>query len=374
MRKGLTLLFASLGVTCLLVFTTGELALRIRYGSGPLPRELGGGYPAHFVTPDKQMGYTLTPGFRGRQLVAGHPDVEIKINRQGLRDYERPFLLSKEPIVVLGDSFAFGHGIAFEEIWPTLLEKKIRGKAPQYDVIKGGVPGFGWSQYFQQYQRLVRDLRHHPLVIVGFTVDAGERVAKGFEVKGGVLVKRFYPDLVFLDDLVYEKASRHEWINRADAFLRSRSYFFRWFNQRLVFVFHRAKRTLREWLAGPPNSATSPERGEKDSAPLPPLSQQKHIQEAIAALDSIWKLAKTKQAKMFVFFIRDPGAWPEEVNFYQKALSERGIPHLDLSPYKEISPLSWLLEDGHWNEYGNQAVAEIVYQFIREKKLLASLS
>jgi len=348
----------------------GELVLRIRYGGTALPAEFGGGYPAHLVMPDEKMGHTLQPGFRGRQIVPGHGDVEIKINSQGLRDYEREIPPSAEPIIIVGDSFTFSHGVAFENTWPVLLENKIREKAPQSYVIKGGVFGFGWRQYYQQYQRLAPNFLRHSLVIVGFTVDAGERVAKGFEVKGGILVKRFYPNLVFLDGLVYEKASRNEWINRVDAFLRSRSYFFRWLNQRLVFVFHRTKRALREWLTGSSKPAVSPEREKTGSVPLPPLSQQKHIQEAMWVLDSIWELAKTKQAKMLVLFIRHPGTWPEEVEFYQKELSERGIPTLDLSPYQENSPASWLLKDGHWNEYGNQAVAEIVYQFILENRLL----
>lgn len=370
MKKEVKLLFVSLGIVSSLVVSVGELALRIRYGDTALPKELEPGYPAHLFLPDEKTGYTLTPGFRGKQLVSAHPDVELKINRQGLRDDERELPPSRVPIIVVGDSFTFGHGVDFEEIWPTLLEKKIREKAPHYDVIKGGVPGFGWRQYYQQYERLAQDFFRHSLVIVGFTVDAGERVAIGFEVKGGILVKRFYPNLAVLDGLVYEKASRHEWVNRVDAFLRNRSYFFRWLNRRLTFVFHRAKRALREWRSASVNPAVISEREKSDSVSPPPLSQQKHIQEAIAVLDSIWELAKMKQAKLLVLFIRHPGAWPEEVDFYQKALSERGVPTLDLSLYQEESPSSWLLKDGHWNEHGHERVAEIVYQFIRENKLL----
>ena len=375
MKKEVLLFLSTLGIVALLVVGIGELALRIRYGTSSLPKELGGGYPAHLVMPDSKMGYTLTPGFRSKQLVPGHADVEIKINRQGLRDYERELSPSAEPIIVVGDSFTFGHGVALEEIWPTLLENKLREKSLPYDVIKGGVLGFGWRQYYQQYQRLVQDFPRHSLVIVGFTVDAGERVAKGFEVKGGILVKRFYPNLVSLDGLVYEKASRHEWVNRVDAFLRSHSYFFRWLNQRLVFIFHRAKRALRERLGSTPHPALSPAREKINSTPLPPLSQQEHIREAIAVLDSIWELAKTKRAKMLVLLIRYSGDWPDEVAFYKKALSERGIPTLDLSQYEAASSLSWRIpQDGHWNAFGDREVAEVVYRFIQRKKLLESVN
>lgn len=374
MKKEIALSFASLGIVLSLVVGLGELTLRLRYGGTSLPKEVGGGYPAHLMMPDEKMGYTLTPGFRGRQLVPDHPDVELQINRKGLRDYERRLPPSAESIFVLGDSFTFGHGVAFEKIWPTLLENKIRERDSRYFVIKTGVPGFSWHQYEQQYQRLAHEFPHHSLVIVGFTVDAGERVARGYELKGGVLVKRFYPHLMVLDGLVYEKPFRNEWLNQADAFLRSHSYFFRWFNQRFFFVLHRLKRALRERLRPPPRERNLIEK-EKTVSPLLPLSRQPHIQEAVAVLDSIWKLARTKEAKMLVLFIRHPQAWENEVRFYQAALSERGIPYLDLSARDETSYLSWLLpKDWHWNELGNQEVARLVYQFIREHKLLESVN
>lgn len=77
-----------------------------------------------------------------------------------------------------------------------------------------------------------------------------------------------------------------------------------------------------------------------------------------------------KQARMLVLLIRQPGTWQEEVDFYRKILSERGIPTLDPSLYQENSSLNWLLKDGHWNETGHQAVAEMVYRFIQENRLL----
>jgi hypothetical protein len=374
-KKEVALFFTSLGVVALLVAGIGELALRIRYGTTALPRELGSGYPAHLVMPDERMGYTLTPGFRGRQLVPGQPDVELKINRLGLRDDERELPSSAQLIVVLGDSFAFGHGVPFEEIWPTLLEKKIRLGAPRYEVLKAGVPGFGWRQYYQQYKRLTPPLNRHSLVIVGFTVDAGERITKGYAARGGILVKRNYPNLVVLDGLVYEKASRHVGVNQVDAFLRSHSYFFRWFNQRLTFLYHRRlKKAIRELLSGSEPEEKSHRAEQSRPIPTPSLSEQRHIRHAIAVLDAISELAKTKGAKMLVLFVNEPNKWADEVAYYEAALSQKGIPTLDPSKYEAASPSNWRLpKDGHWNAYANREVAEIVYQFIREKKLLESV-
>lgn len=369
MKKNWALFWVSGAITLLLVVGIGELILRVRYGAGSLPKEIAGGYPPHLVMPNGTMRYTLTPGFIGNQIVQGSSDVELKINRQGLRDHEREFPHAAEFIISVGDSFTFGHGVPFEETWLTLLENKIRAQAPQYDVVKAGVPGFGWRQYYWQYKRLAQDLNHHPLVIVGFTVDAGDRTKVGYEVKGGILVKRFYPNLAVLDGLVYEKASRSEWINRMDAFLRTHSYFFRWFNQRLVSVYHRSKKAILQWVErrGEKPRSRSPEM-EKETRPIPPLSEQEHIREALSVFDSIEELAKTKQAKMLVLFISLPRIWDHEIEYCQKVLSEKGIPNLDLSKYE--TPEWHFAQDAHWNAFGSQQVAERVYEFIQEEGLL----
>ena len=373
MKKEFSLLFATLLVTLLLVAGIGELVLRIRYGTTSLPREVGGGLPAHLVIPDKNMGHTLTPGFRGWQLVPGRPNIELKINQQGLRDYERELPSSAKAIIVLGDSYAFGHGVAFEEIWPTLLENKIRAAANQYYVIKGGIPAASWRQYYQQYKRLVGLTERldlvHPLVIVTFTVDGGERITHGYTTKGGILVRKNHPHLVVLDGLVFVKISHHEWINRVDAFLRSHSYFFRWFNQRIGFFYHNLKRAIHQSLMNPIGRAKARE------AERPRWQPELTMKQAVTILNSISELAKTHGARTLVLFVDYPNGRVNEIAFYEKALSQKGIPSLDLSKYEGASHLSWRLpKDCHYNELGNREIAETVFQFIREKKLLESIN
>ena len=358
-----TVFLTSLSLTCLLIFLTGEILLRVRYGSGPFPETLGGGLPSHLVQPDPVLGYSLTPGFKGKQRVPGSEDVEYQVNEQGLRDYERRFPLKAQIITAIGDSFTFGHGVAFEKTWATLLENKIRSRYPQYDLLKAGVPGFNWRQYAQQYERITQDLTQHPLVIVGFTVDAGDRLKIGYEARGGMLVKRFYPNLVVLDGLVYEKPSRSEWINQTDAFLRSRSYFFRWFNYKFFFLYHQIQKTRHR-----KNLENQPLHKKPEPHPLP-VSQRRHVQEGLAVFERIAERARAKKAKMLVLFIDLPGRWPEEINYYQKALSGKGIWSLDLSKFEEPG---WRFSpNGHWNHFGHEQVAEKVYEFIQSHQLLA---
>lgn len=362
LKKEWRLFLTSLVVTFLLVLGVGEILLRNRYGSNALPQALGGGLPPHLVTPDQTLGYTLSPGFVGKTILPGYAEVEDRINREGLRDYDRKFPPEAALILTVGDSMTYGHGVAFEEIWPTILENKIRERSSQYYVVKAGVPGFGWPQIYKQYQKLAEPLTQHPLVIIGFTVDAGERLRLPYEAKGGIIVKSDYPNLVVLDGLVYEKQSRHETVNRIDAFLRTHSYFFRWFNHRIFFAYHRLKKTL-SWTP-------RQEKQETATSPLPP-QERRHVQEAVSIFNSIHKIAKHKGAKMLVLFIARPNEYTDEIAVYQRALSEKGIYFLDLSKFEDTP--RWRFQTaGHWNTYGHRQVAEKVYEFIVKNGLLDS--
>ncbi len=360
MKKEWWLLFLSVAVSFLLICGIGEIFLRNRYGSNALPQTIGGGLPPHLVTPDKTLGYTLTPGFVGKTIIPGHAAVEDRINRQGLRDYDREFPPGAKLIFTVGDSMTYGHGVRFEEIWPTVLENKIRERSPDYYVVKAGVPGFSWPQIYKQYKKLTESTGQHPLVIVGFNVDAGERLKKPYEARGGMIVKSTYSNLVVLDGLVYEKQSRYETINRLDTFLRKRSYFFRWFNQKFFYAYHQSKKRVTQ---------VAPQKGLQAPSPTRPPSEREHVQEAISNFNSTYEIAEKKNAKMLVLFIGLPNESTDEIDFYKKFLSEKGIYFLDLSKFEDTA--RWRFQaGGHWNGEGHRQVAEKVYEFIIQNGLL----
>ncbi len=93
---------------------------------------------------------TLTPNFQGEFLSPeiGGP-IAIRINSKGLRDVERTYRKQGAyRIVALGDSFAFGHGVDFEQSFLTILEAKLkRGVNERIEIIKAVVPGTGLSFY-----------------------------------------------------------------------------------------------------------------------------------------------------------------------------------------------------------------------------------
>lgn len=97
-----------------------------------------------------RIGWTLTPGFSGPFR---GPDFEIRVqaNPEGLRD--RPFAQGPSDsfrILGLGDSFAFGWGVAYDEGFLKVLERRLNEASPlEFEVINGGIPGYGTYEALQ---------------------------------------------------------------------------------------------------------------------------------------------------------------------------------------------------------------------------------
>jgi hypothetical protein len=91
---------------------------------------------------------SLCPNFAG---VVSTPDfaVAYRTNSRGLRDREyapqKP--AGKTRILALGDSFTFGHGVAYGERFTDLLESGV----PDLEVITMAVPGSGHDQQLMQF-------------------------------------------------------------------------------------------------------------------------------------------------------------------------------------------------------------------------------
>jgi len=111
------------------------------------------GYPQDLLLYDDVLGYKNTPNFEGYFPIKGSEEVKISINSKGLRDYEHSYegLPDRFRILVLGDSITFGSGIRFEEMYSTLLEKKLNENNYDVEIIKAGVTGYEFSQMYDYY-------------------------------------------------------------------------------------------------------------------------------------------------------------------------------------------------------------------------------
>ena len=104
--------------------------------------------PGHEVTGhrylyDPRLGWRNIPTWQATSLGR-----RLTINSQGLRD--REYALQKLPgtgrILVLGDSYTWGYGVEDHEIFTEVLEQRLIGEDPPWEVINTGVSGWGTDQ------------------------------------------------------------------------------------------------------------------------------------------------------------------------------------------------------------------------------------
>ncbi len=103
--------------------------------------------------------------------------VDVKINSQGLRDYEYPF--EKPPgtyrIMMLGDSTTFGWGVSLEDTAAKILERKLNnGRTTgnnKFEVINAGIGNYDTVQEVTYYATRGRAFRPDLVVLVFFIND-----------------------------------------------------------------------------------------------------------------------------------------------------------------------------------------------------------
>ena len=117
----------------------GELAVKL------LAPQVFPVHPPGIYVADPSVGYVLTPGFRGELRRSEFRDT-IRIGEFGFRGADpRPLSEPSLRVLVLGDSQAFGFGVADDETMSVQLERLLQARYVGTDVqvMNGGVPGYG---------------------------------------------------------------------------------------------------------------------------------------------------------------------------------------------------------------------------------------
>jgi hypothetical protein len=128
------------------------------------------------MVPDPALGYRLRPGHwpaRGREY-----DTELEIDSAGLRDDERS--LTGPDLIVLGDSYAMGWGVAQDESFAQQLEQ-LTGLT----VLDAGIPSYGTARELLLLDQLDRS-RLRTVIVQYFINDHAENVAYLAEGAGRV--------------------------------------------------------------------------------------------------------------------------------------------------------------------------------------------
>lgn len=66
--------------------------------------------------------------------------------------------------LVLGDSFAYAHGVKHDEAWTAVLERKLRENGMQTTIYNAGVPASGTDQQYVRFLKLIEKLEPEKVI------------------------------------------------------------------------------------------------------------------------------------------------------------------------------------------------------------------
>ncbi|HEX9942143.1 MAG TPA: SGNH/GDSL hydrolase family protein [Thermoanaerobaculia bacterium] len=340
MKKKLALSAASVLLTLLFA----EAALRL-LGIGAAGRGsawfAGGNHPRFLFQPDPESGYTLRPGFRGREIAPGGEfDVLAAIDARGLRGHLHT--APPEPCVLaVGDSMTFGEGVPADRSYAAWLERTAGVR-----VYNAGVPGYGSRQMLVRLRRLLPALRPAVVVMTLSPLWDRQRCTAPFIYKDGYIVAQGYADrLVLLGGNLYLKETRLPVLGSATAYAKRSSALMR---------------LAIPALAGAARAVLHRSRQEDTAlADLEPTARN---------LAAAQHLAESFGASFLAVLVDDRGEeFQHDRALLEAWLRQLGVPYAtadELLPRADWPRLRFA-RDGHWNAAGHKAVGKALAPRVR---------
>ncbi|HEX4965593.1 MAG TPA: hypothetical protein VF173_32585 [Thermoanaerobaculia bacterium] len=333
MRKKLALSAVSILFTLLLV----EVALRI-VGIGAAGRGspwfAGGNHPRYLFQADS-AGYTLRPGFHGREVAQGHEfDVPVAIDTRGLR--EQPHPAPPQPVVLaIGDSMTFGEGVPADRTFSAVIEREAGVR-----VENGGVPGYSSRQMVERLRHYLLTLRPAMVVMTLSPLWDRQRCATPFAYQDGYIVARSYVGrLELIGGNLYLKETRLPVLGTLTAELKGHSNLMR--------------------LALPPLAGTAKKVFLHPKKPAPPTAAD--YEPTVQALAEARRLAAAQGARFLAMLVDDRGPdYARDRAAVEKRLRDLGLPFAaanEMLPAARWETLRYPL-DTHWNPAGHEAVGK----------------
>lgn len=329
------------GISLLVTLLLAEAALRllgvgaIRRGS---PWFAGGNHPRYLFQPDPASGYTLRPGFRGREIAfTGEFETAVEIGRLGLR--EHPHTAGPRPsVLALGDSMTFGEGVPADRTWPAVLERESGIR-----VYNGGVPGYSTCQMTGRARALLPRLRPDFVVVALSPHWDRDRCENPFLYLDGYIVsQRYLARLHRIGGNLYLGETRLPGIGAATAWAKHVSYLAR---LALPLVGDAARALTRD----------------REEAFHPAAERYEPTARALAAI-------RGQAAGFLAVLVESRGREYEADRAHlEEALKARGIPYLSLDRVRADWPRLRYPRDQHWNEAGHRAVGAILAPLLRDR-------
>lgn len=313
----------------------------------------------------------------------GDPTPEIRINKLGFRDDEilQYKYANKKRILVLGDSFTFGMGVAKDDIYLEILENMLNEHDDEfsYEVINTGSIGYTLDNEYLLLKE--KGLLLNPdIILVGLFVgnDITEMRRHKWKLDGD--------DLVSIIDTKHYVDEENRLRYRGEE--EPASYLWNFVYTRWQIL------TKKIGIYGDPNNGptlTWPVFLETDDEHGDP-NLPEYWSKVESMLAAISKTTKENNAELLVFAIPmdvqtnkkywdkysemyfDEEAW--EKSRPQTRLKEytnlMGIDFIDLLPYfREADDSKWMYweeKDPHWTPEGNELAAEILFNKIIDEQ------
>lgn len=128
--------------------------------------------PLNWLCPDDSAGYDICENVAPIRIEGAEYFYSIWSNELGC--FDLPYRGEKNYILLVGDSFTFGH-VPFKTKLGTLLEKYLG-----YRVLKCGVGGYGTLQAYYKIKKIIKKTNMAPqMIIVGYWM--GDDLSNDFE-------------------------------------------------------------------------------------------------------------------------------------------------------------------------------------------------
>jgi hypothetical protein len=281
-----------------------------------------------------------------------------QINSQGFRDV-RDFPYEKNKgvvrVLLLGDSFTIGYEARQDETFGAVLERRLREKGHDVEVINAGVSGFSTAEELVFLEQ--EGLRYQPDVIVlgFFTNDLVDNLrADLYRVQDGKLKihkKEYLPAIKTRDYL--NSFSLYRWLGQ-------HSYFWNFLNVAATLVVKKAVEAV--------NKQDVVEKTGIPAGDMDPYA----VELTGKLLARIYEIARRNQSRLILIDIPDPygkrslpsGIQPGEVSdFFVDGLNL-------LNSLNAKGPLYRPHGQKHWTEISHEAVGNHLADWIEKEILL----
>ncbi len=275
---------------------------------------------------DPGLFYTLKPGLRGGQFSNQEFSVRIDANRAGLRDDDAA--LQHPSMVVLGDSFALGWGVADSASFPSQLERMLGQK-----TLNAGVSSFGTARETELLRRLQLDSCRLLVVQYCTNDDHENKVYRQGHFRLQTSGREIY-----------------------DQYVCSNSVMGHYFP--FKYLYSALRTGLVRW-----QQRTAP-------APAPVVASTPVAEETLTPTTTFFQIIARVQAvyhgPVLVTYLDSYATTPEVMRLFGQHLQAHPLPNVYLADVSDVlTPDDYFVFDNHIRAKGHRKVAERLYEVIQ---------